>query len=240
MFICTKLFLARTLFKSRWWTGFGPSAVVGWLWFIRMICLESSSLLLANGATVTVWPYTNTILSKLNGLLMFMMLGFWTIALCVCVILQISLGDFASLRKVDFRESVPPLCPLRRFRVSLDRGPSQSSSSCIHSRLPTGVLYLGPVLAPHGAFASVTAATCLGSCPERRLPAGGRVRLRSILVGVKSAGGGKALFPHSCLLSPCRGCFTPGQSGHRNSASNPGPNTSAHEIVLFFPLVQLK
>lgn len=161
MFICTKLFLARTLFQSRWWTGFGPSAVVGRLWFIRMICLESSSLLLANGATVTVWPYTNTILSKLNGLLMFMMLWFWTIALCVCVVFQISLGDFTSLRKVDFRESVPPLCPLRRFRVSLDGGPSQSSSSCIHSQKPHGFSLTRPRAGPAWRF-------CL--CDHSHLP----------------------------------------------------------------------
>lgn len=42
-----------------------------------------------------------------------------------------------------------PLGPLRHFGMGLDRGPSQSSFSCMHSRLPAGLLYLGLVLALH-------------------------------------------------------------------------------------------
>lgn len=39
--------------------------------FVQMICLENSSLL-RDGAKAPGWSYTGTILSKLNGLLMFM------------------------------------------------------------------------------------------------------------------------------------------------------------------------
>lgn len=145
-----------------------------------MSCLESSSHL-TNGAMLTVWSYTNTILSKHNGPLVFydtLILNYCSVCLCD---LTSKSWQLPIVNKNEFKEVGAPLCPLRRFRVGWDGGHALSSSFYMYSWLPACFLYVGPVLVPHVCLGLRPASGTTVACP----PARGAVLSTDSLLGAE-------------------------------------------------------
>lgn len=142
------------------------------------------------------------------------------------------LGNFLSLAKTDGRKLVLLCAHFGIWMLAVDKVTNKLFIFYTHVSacyFPPSGPCAGPTCVHKPCLASLSAATCMRSCP-----AGGWVGL-SCLVKIKAGKRREGPVPTLPAASAAQRHITPGRAGCTTSASNPGHSTNAQEIFPFSP-----